>query len=194
MSERSRLVIGLAATAVGLLVAAVAAWGVHAAQADLVNDVGEEIYTLIPRGWQVATVLQAISLGGGLMAIAGLTFALLYDRPMTWARAALGATLFAALMLIIFGIIPNEFLTVTQSTLEWTPQKVFVVLPSGLVLNNEVAISYAALKDMISGGYSLGAFIGVAVFMWWWQGRQQRADEPKPTPVSAYGRPMRVGD
>lgn len=82
----------------------------------------------------------------------------------------------------------------TQSTLEWTPQKVFVVLPSGLVLNNEVAISYAALKDMISGGYSLGAFIGVAVFMWWWQGRQKRADEPKPTPVSAYGRPMRVGD
>jgi hypothetical protein len=194
VSERSRLVIGLAVTAVGLLVALAASWGVHAAEADVVNDLGAEIYTFVPRGWQWAIGFQTVALGGGLLAIAGLTFAFLYDRPMTWARAALGATLFAALMMIIFGIIPNQFLTLTQSTLDWSPQRVFYVLPSGLVLNNEVAISYAALKDMISGGYSLGAFIGVAVFMWWWQGRQKRADQPKPTPVSAYGRPMRVGD
>lgn len=194
MRERSRLVIGLVAAAVGLFVTLVGAMGVHAAEADEVNELGQEIYTFIPRGWQVVTAFQAISLTGALIIIAGLTFAFLYDRPMTWARAALGATLFASLMIIVFGIIPNQFLTLTQSTLDWSPQRVFIVIPSGLVLNNQVELSYAFLKDAISGGYSAVAMIGIAGFMWWWQGRQKRAEEPKPTPVSAYGRPMRVGD
>ena len=93
------------------------------------------------------------------MAMAGVTYGLVYQRPLTWARASIGASLFVSLMLILFGIIPNEWLTLTQSTLEWTPQKTFFMLPSGLVLNNEVSISYAAVKDMIVGGYSVVVLI-----------------------------------
>jgi hypothetical protein len=32
----------------------------------------------------------------------------------------------------------------------------------------------------------------IPVIMYWWQGREEKAKTPKPTPVSNYGRPMRV--
>ncbi len=56
-------------------------------------------------------------------------------------------------LVVIFGIVPSEWLSLSQTDLDWSPQKIFVTIPSWLVLGNEVAISYAALKDIISGGY-----------------------------------------
>lgn len=184
--------IGLAITALGVVAALAGGFIVHGAEAPDVNELGQRIYDWVPRGWQVATAGQLVSLGGVLMAMAGLTYGLVYDRPLTWARATIGASLFVSLMLILFGIVPNQWLTLTQSTLEWTPQKTFFVLPSGLVLNNDVSISYAALKDMIAGGYAAAVLIVTAVVMVKWQDHQKRAQEPKPQPVSEYGRPMRV--
>jgi len=146
----------------------------------------------VPHIWQVSMAAKIVSLGGILLAMGGLTLAFLYERPMTWARATLGAWLFTGLALIVFGIIPNEWLTLTQSTLEWTPQKIFLPLPRWLVLHNDVAISAAALKDMISGGYAVVALVAMAVAMYRWQERAKRAKVPKPTPVSEYGRPLRT--
>ena len=175
-----------------MIVALAGSFVVHGAEAPEVNELGQRIYDFVPRGWQTATAGQLVSIGGVLLAIGGLAYGFVYDRPLTWARATIGGTLFVSLMLIIFGIIPNQWLTLTQATLEWTPQRTFFVLPSGLVLNNEVSISYAALKDAIAGGYSFVMLVLVAVVMVRWQDHRKRAEEPKPQPVSDYGRPMRV--
>jgi len=188
-----KLGLGLVAVVVGIIVAIAAAAFVHAADAEPLNELGEEIYTWAPRGWIPATIGQLVSLGGVLLAMGGITLAFIYDRPMTWARAALGATLFVGLMTILFGVVPNQYLTITQADLEWTPQKIFVTIPPWLVLSNEISVSFEALKDMLLQGYMITMLIGVPVFIWWWQGHQQRKDEPKPPPVSAYGRPMEVG-
>lgn len=164
-------------------------------EADQFNELGQEMFALIPRGWLWVLAAQSVAIGGALLAIAGATWAFLYGRPMTWARAALGGALFTGLMLIIFGLIPNQWLTLTQATLEWTPQRVFFTVPGVLVLNNDVSISYAALKDAIAGGYILTMFLAIALAMYGWQEWQKRrATTPKPTPVSRYGRPLKVGD
>ncbi len=189
-----KLGLGLGAVVVGLIVAVAAAGFVHAAESEIVNELGNEMYTWAPRGWVWVLLGQVVSIGGVLLAMAGLTLAFVFDRPMTWARASIGAALFVGLMLIIFGLIPNQFLTLTQSTLEWTPQKTFVAVPQWLALNNELSVSYAALKDILLQGFVATMLIGIPVFMWWWQGYQKRRDEPKPQPVSSYGRPMRVED
>lgn len=199
MSDRLKLGLGLGATALGLFTSLVAAFLVHAAEAEELNELGQEVFAWMPRGvgadnWILATLFQSISVGGVLLAIGGLTLAFLYDRQMTWARAALGAFLFVSFLFVIFGIIPNQFLTLTQSTLEWTPQRIFVTIPPVLVLGNDVAISYAALKDILLQGFVGTMLIAIPVFMYWWQGREERAARPKPTPVSEYGRPMRVAD
>lgn len=192
VSERKYLIAGIVLIAIGLIVAIGGSVLVHMTEAPDVDDLGGSVYPNVPRGWVLVTIAQMIALGGVLMVMAGITLGWIWERPLTWARAMLGALLFTGLMFIIFAIIPNQFLTITQATLEWTPTKVFVTVPAAVVMNNDVAISYATLKDMIAAGYVTTMAIGIPVFMYWWQGREERAKAPKPTPVSKYGRPMRV--
>ena len=94
------------------------------------------------------------------------------------------------MVIILLGIVPNEFLGLTQGTLAWTDQKILFTIPSWLVLNNEVSISYAAVKDIITAGYSTTVLIAVAVGAYQLQERAKRADQPKPQVVSSYGRPV----
>lgn len=191
MKERTKLIVGLGLVVIGTIVAIVGGVLVHMAEAPEVNEFGQEIFVGFPRGWVVATIAQTISLSGFLMILAGITFGFIYERKLTWMRAMLGALVFTGLMFILFAIIPNQMLTLFQATLEWTPQKIFVTIPSWLVLGNEISISYAALKDMIVAGYVTTLLIVIPVIMYQYQERAKRADEPKPDPVSTFGRPMR---
>ncbi len=192
MTDRRHLITGIALVVIGLVVSIGGSYLVHMTEAPDVDKLGRALYPNIPRGWVVVLIVQLIALSGVLIAMAGITIGFIWNRPLTWARAMLGALLFTGLMFVLFAVIPNQFLTLTQSTLEWTPQKVFITVPAAVVMNNHVAISYSALKDMIAAGYVTTLIIAIPVLMWWWQGREDRASQPKPTPVSNYGRPMRV--
>jgi uncharacterized membrane protein len=187
--------IGITLMVAGVVIGVAGALFAHFTGLPEVDDLQRELYPNIPRGWVWVMIGQAISLGGVLIMMAGMALAFLYEREMTWARASLGALLFVSLMMIVFGIIPNEWLTLTQSTLEWTPQKIAVTVPPWLVLNNDVSISYAALKDIVSGTYAIVALGAVAVTMYQWQERQKKRETaPPPEPVSTYGRPItRIG-
>lgn len=185
--------IGLGAIVIGSVTAVFGALVAHFTALPAVDALGQDLYPSIPRGWVWELVGQVICLTGGLMILAGITLAFVYGRELTWARAAIGALVFTTVMMIVFGIIPNEWLTLTQSTLEWTPQKVFITIPPGLVRGSEINVSYAALKDIVSGTYAVVALVAVAVVMYQWQERQRRrATEPPPVPVSRYGRPLKV--
>ena len=94
------IVLGAIALALGVTIA-------HFTAIDALDELGRETYPLVPRGWQYTTVGQIIALGGVLLMMAGLAVAVLYNRPMNWARAAVGAGLFTGLMMILFGVIPN---------------------------------------------------------------------------------------
>lgn len=194
MTERRQLIAGLGLILVGTVVAIVAAVMVHMAEAPEVDQFGQEMYSWFPRGWVVATIAQSISLGGTMIAMAGMAFAFIWKKPLTWARAMLGALLFTGLMFIIFAIIPNQMLTLFQATLEWTPQKIFVTIPPWLVLGQDISISYAALKDMLVAGFATTMLFVVPIVMYQIQERAKRADTPKPQPISDYGRPLRVPD
>jgi hypothetical protein len=193
VTERKQLIAGLGLVLLGIIVAIVFSFLVHTAEADEFNEFGEAIFVGFPRGWVPALIAQTIALGGVLLSMAGIALAFLYKRQLTWARAMIGALLFAALMFVLFAIVPNQMLTIFQSTLEWTPQKIFLTVPPWLVLGNDLSISYAALKDMIVAGYVTTLLILLPVVMYQWQERSKKADEPKPEPVSNYGRPMRAG-
>jgi len=103
-------VVGVAAMVIGVFLALIAALWAHFTGLSEFDDVGREIYPNIPRGWVWVLIAQILSLGGVLIAMAGTTLAFLYEKKMTWARASIGAGLFTALMIILFGIIPNEWL------------------------------------------------------------------------------------
>lgn len=183
--------IGIAAIVVGITISIAGALWAHFSGLPRENNLGAEIYPFMPRGWGWVLLAQITSLTGALIAMAGTTLAFLYGRTMTWARASLGAALFVTLTMILFGIVPNEWLTLSQSTFAWTPQKIAFTLPKFLTLNNEVAISYAVIKDAVAQGIVVGSLVGIAGAMYWWQGREIRAAKaPPPEPVSRYGRPL----
>lgn len=176
----------------GLVTALAFSWLVHATEAAVTNELGQEIYRYIPRGWFWTTAAQFIAVNGVVIMIAGATVAFVWGRPLTWARAAFGAFLFTALMVIVFGVIPNQMLTLFQGPLAWTKQKIFFTVPPALVLNNDLSISYETLKDMLVAGFYTTNFVVVAVVMVLWQNHQRKKGEPKPQKISEYGRPLRV--
>ncbi|GMQ98252.1 MAG: hypothetical protein BMS9Abin17_0759 [Acidimicrobiia bacterium] len=192
MNGRKQIIAGIALILIGIVVTIAASVVVHMAESPRFDSLGRELFPAVPRSWQLVTLAQLVALGGVLMSMAGATYGFLWQLPLTWARAMLGALLFSGLMFIIFAIIPNEFLTLTQATLEWTPQKTLVAVPPILALNNEISVSLAVLKDMISAGYATVMLIVIPVIMYKWQVRATTKDAPKPTPISAYGRPMKV--
>jgi len=183
--------VGITLIVAGSALALAAAYAVHLIGLPEKNSFGADLYPQVPRGWIPTLLAQIVSLGGLLGAMAGMTLAFLYKREMTWARASIGAFLFTGLMIILYGVIPNEFLTVTQSKLDWSGLKEWVKIPKVLTLGNEITISAAAIKDIIGQGYILTVTGGIAVTMWRWQERSKRlAEQAPPVEVSKYGRPL----
>jgi len=188
------IAIGFFALTIGVLIS-------HFAAIDTFDQFGREAWAWVPRGWSVELAGQTVALVGVLLIMGGAALAYLYQRELTWARASLGAALFTGLMLIIFAVIPNQWLTLTQAVWEWTPQKKAItwigdssgglqLIPKPLLLNNEVSISMAALKDIVSGTYSVVALGAVAVGMYQWQERSKKVAAAPKEKVSRYGRPM----
>ena len=194
MTDQKRLRLGIAAIAAGLGLLTVGVLWAHFTGLSDVNQFNEPIYEHIPRGWVWESIGQIIALTGGQIAMVGVVVAFVWERQLTWARASIGAAIFVLQSIIIFGVIPNEWLTLTQSTLEWTPQKIAFTVPRALVLNNEISVSYAVVKALVSAGYSTTALLAWPAVMIWWQKREQaKKDGPPPVEISAYGRPM-VGE
>jgi len=193
VTNGKKLAAGITAIVLGSVVAIAASMFVHAAESPTTDAVGNELYSLVPRGWFPATLGQLVAIGGIFMILGGATFAFVYGRPFTWARAAIGAWLFTAMALVVFAVIPNQWVALTQASLEWTPQKILVTIPPALVLGNEVSVSYATLQQMIVGGYPVVMLILIATVMVQWQKRTRAVEKPKPTPVSSFGRPIKEG-
>ncbi|MDX1449117.1 MAG: hypothetical protein R3246_08660 [Acidimicrobiia bacterium] len=154
------------------------------------------IFNEIPRGWLPKSLGYLVAFGASQMMVIGAFFVWVLNKPMTWARASIAATLTWMELVILFGIVPSEWLNLSQTDLDWSPQRIAFDIPSWLVLGNDISISYAAIKDAISAGYNTGLLVAAPVFAIMVQkikdGRPAKAaaEEPK----SPYGRPLRRGD
>jgi hypothetical protein len=148
-----------------------------------------------PRGvlWQGVGYLVAFA--ASQMMIVGAVFLWVLNQRMTWSRAVFVGFLSWLELVIIFGMVPSEWLSYAQTELDWSPQKVFFVVPPLLVLGNTVEISYAVVKDSISMGYHLVMLGAAAIFALQVQkinkGRPESAQ--KPEKKSPYGRPLVKG-
>lgn len=203
MTEAQRRRIGVIGLAAGMAIFVVGVLAAHFTGLPDTNAVGQELYPHIPRCfwfetahpcWVLPTTAQLTALLGSQIAVAALVFGWIWRRPMTWARATVGAFLFTLELIVFMGIVPNQWLAIAQGTLAWTEQKVVITVPSWLVLNNEVSLTYGALKDVITAGYNTTVLVAVAIGAYQLQERAKRGEQPKPTIVSSYGRPVVKGD
>jgi hypothetical protein len=200
LSDRRRIQLGVMLVVLGLIALVISVVTVH------IFGLSEE---LIPTS-NFAPLLDSINYGahkwfkavGYLVAfgasqalVIGAAFLFVLNQKMTWARAAFAAFLAWMEMVIIFGIVPNEWLNFAQTDLEWSFQQKWFDIPKWLLLNNQVTFSTGALKDAISGAYNTGVLVAAAVFAY----KVQDIGKPRPAatkeaPVSPYGRPLKKAD
>lgn len=203
LSDSRRKGIGWGLLIVGTITLILAVWWIHYSsfpETEVVD--GETVpvvldyFNWVPRGhwWKALGYLAAFA--ASQLLIVGALFVWVLNQKLTWARAAFAALLTWVELVMIFGMVPSEWLTFAQTDLDWSSQRDAIIIPPWLVLGNDVAISYAALKDMISMGYHMvmlgaGAVFGIEIQKMY-KGRPAKAE--KPEPKSPYGRPLVKGD
>jgi lysylphosphatidylglycerol synthetase-like protein (DUF2156 family) len=114
------------------------------------------------------------------------------DRQTTWVEAMLGALGVFAFFVLVYGVIPHEWLTFANSYLNMSSDR-FVTHP----LDRYVKLPYSALRDAVAALiYVIG--LGANVVVWYrWQDRLAPKPEKEPTEAtvvrtSRFGRPLRT--
>lgn len=149
-----------------------------------------------PRGSLWKGVGYLVVLGATTMTLVGATFLWVLNQKMTWARATFAGFIAFIALVFYFGMVPSEWLNFAQTDLDWSNQRTALTIPPFLVLGNTVEISWAAIKDSIQMGYSLGmlALAGVLAI------QIQKMKEGRPASAapaekkSPYGRPLVKGN
>ena len=203
MTEQQRKRLGQAGVVAGLALFVAGVLAAHFTGLPDTDSLGRELYPGIPRCawfedaggacWVIPTLSQLVALVGSQLLVAGILVGWVLGRPLTWARATVAAMLTTLEAIVLFGIVPNQWLSLTQGTFEWTSQKVAFTLPKWLLLNNEVSVSYGAIKDIVSGTYSAGLLGAILIGAYQLQERAKRAKQPQPQKLSGYGRPLVKG-
>ena len=134
-----------------------------------------------------------------LCVISGVIFMWLVRRPKpelppTWAQSMLGATAVFALFLLVYGVVPHEWLTWADSDLRLREDRI-------LFDTGAVEFSGRALRDIVASLIYI-VFLGLNTVMWiMWQKRgtakpkaSPAAATPEPAGTSAFSRPVTKKD
>ena len=117
--------------------------------------------------------------------------------PLTWGEAYLAGTFMFALMLMFYGVVPNEWL-LYAGKLGWRTDSIGVPTPFGRLWEHgltffgrgKVTITASAIGDMIAGAFYVIFFVLQIVGWLWWQKRGKKTAPPPAIEVSAFGRPL----
>ena len=155
-----------------------------------------DYFNWIPRGAIWKGLAYLLIFGASQLMVVGGVFLWILNQRMTWSRALFAAFVTWLELVIIFGMVPSEWLSYAQTDLDWSSQRIALTIPPILVLGNTVEISYAVIKDSISMGYHLVMLAAAAVFALELQKMKQGrpATAAKPEKKSPYGRPLVRGE
>lgn len=116
------------------------------------------------------------------------------ELPTTWAQAMLGGAAVFALFLLIYGVVPHEWLTWADSSLGLREDKI-------LIDTWAIDFSGRALRDIVA---TMIYIVGLAINTWMWIAWQKRgtakpkpakaAATPEPAGTSAFSRPVTKKD
>ena len=201
ISDKHRNIIGWSALLLGTGLMAVAVLWVHYSklpQTEIVDGVATALvvdyFNWVPRGWFWKSVGYLAAFGASQMMLVGAAFLWVLNQKMTWARAAFAAFLVWMELVLVFGIVPSEWLNLSQTDLDWSNQRIAFSIPPILMLGNDVSISWAAIKDAISGGYNVGVLGAAGYVAYLLQQVYKPPKKKAATKLSPYGRPLVKGD
>ena len=126
--------------------------------------------------------------------------------PTTWGEAFIAATFVFAILLMIYGIVPDRWLRWADGELKWRSDSIGIpVGPFHFLGNKEnvlfgdgitffgrgrVIVSKQVIRDIVAATFYI-VFGLLQIYVWfWWQNRGKKAAAPPAIETSAYGRPL----
>ena len=118
--------------------------------------------------------------------------------PMTWGEGFLAGTFMFALMLMLYGVVPNQWLLWADNELGWRSDSIGVptpfarLWPEGLTFfgRGRITITAQVVRDIIAAGLYIVFFAGQLAGWLWWQKRGKRTAPAPAIETSAFGRPL----
>jgi hypothetical protein len=114
-------------------------------------------------------------------------------QPLTWAEAFLASVFVFTLMLVVYGIVPNQWLLWADNELNWR-KDAFFFGENGIQFfgRGRILIPKEVLRDIIASVIYVVALVA-HVWIWlWWQKRGKAKPGSMETKESAFGRPLLV--
>jgi hypothetical protein len=125
-------------------------------------------------------------------------------RPLTWGEAFVAATFLFALMLMAYGVVPDQWLRWADGGLKWRSDKIGIptgpipvgkhhlLFEDGLSFfgRGRILLTAQVLRDIVATLIYVVFLVGQCVGWLWWQNRGKRATERPAIATSAYGRPL----
>lgn len=118
--------------------------------------------------------------------------------PLTWGEAFFAGTFMFALMLMFYGVVPNQWLQWAGNELGWRSDSIGVptpfgrLWPEGLTFfgRGRVTITASAIGDIVAASFYIIFFVLQIVGWLWWQKRGKKTAPPPAIELSAFGRPL----
>jgi hypothetical protein len=123
------------------------------------------------------------------------------DRPTTWAEAIAGATYVFALFLLMYAVVPHEFITVADKYWGMSTSRYIIksttAIPFATSWNWPISIDLQhGVRDLLVVLIYLVFFAGNIALFVLWQKRPTESEAAEATPVSAgrsrFGRPLKA--
>lgn len=127
-------------------------------------------------------------------------------QPLTWGEAFVAAAFLFALLLMVYGIVPDRWLRWADNELRWRSDKLGIptgplhylgvpnpIFSKGVYVGKnrgKIVLNAQDLRDVVAAGIYI-VFLGLQIYAWgWWQKRGKKVSTPPELETSAYGRPL----
>jgi hypothetical protein len=113
--------------------------------------------------------------------------------PLTWGEAFVAAVFVFLLLLLAYGVVPNQWLLFADNDLKWR-KDTFFFGDDGISFfgRGAIQIPQETLRDIIAATIYI-VFLLANGFLWTWWQRRGKGTEEKKALTSAYGRPLVKG-
>ena len=118
------------------------------------------------------------------------------DRRTSWGEAMVGATFVFMLFMMVFGVVPDRWVRLTDNEWGWSVERMLFTegqfIDGNPITFPPFRMDLKKVSDIVVVVEHIVAYVGLPFIWLWWQKR----DEKKPTvePVSDFGRPLMKGN
>jgi len=124
--------------------------------------------------------------------------------PLTWGEALIGATFVFGLMLVGYGVVPNEWLKWADNELLWRSDRIWFAVSTKWPVfftgsnaaveaaagRGRIIVSFQALRDIIAAGIYIIMLAGQVALWIAFQNRGRKAATAEVARTSTFGRPV----